>query len=319
LDDLQSITSKNDAVTDLFTEGSHHRNLSVISIQQTLYPSGHKSCTQRRNALYTVLFKSPQDKRQIMCFAQQMYPHKYHAQQMYPHKYHAFMNMYDMATMRPHGYLIIDATQMTPENERLKTNIFGEKVKDKVTDKVTDMVTDKVTDKVMDKVTDKVTVTDMVTNETQPKVAPQQYDIVSMIQWLTCNDPHIQPPDLWTECIQSYVGNDKTGINNPFALGHIAAAECEKRNTPHSMTCNKCGNRDASSFYMHTCPKCKFLEMYFQRKSLELVACKQCNHICNICKKFQVYYCPGCEEAVICKNKRTWTVDLNNWAKKVIW
>ena len=36
-DDLMSSFSKDPRVTDLFTEGSHHRNLSVIAINQNLY------------------------------------------------------------------------------------------------------------------------------------------------------------------------------------------------------------------------------------------------------------------------------------------
>ena len=37
LDDLMSTAAKDQRVTDLFTEGSHHRNLSVISLNQNLY------------------------------------------------------------------------------------------------------------------------------------------------------------------------------------------------------------------------------------------------------------------------------------------
>ena len=47
LDDLMSMASKDRRVTDLFTEGSHHRNLSVISLNQNLYYS--KDTIQRRS------------------------------------------------------------------------------------------------------------------------------------------------------------------------------------------------------------------------------------------------------------------------------
>ena len=60
LDDLMSSATKAPRVTDLFTEGSHHHNLSVIILSQHLYFS--KDPTQRRNAHYLVMFKSDQIK-----------------------------------------------------------------------------------------------------------------------------------------------------------------------------------------------------------------------------------------------------------------
>ena len=37
VDDLMTIASKHPRITDLFTEGSHHRNLSVVVLNQNLY------------------------------------------------------------------------------------------------------------------------------------------------------------------------------------------------------------------------------------------------------------------------------------------
>ena len=51
---------KDKRTTDLFTEGSHHRSLSVISISQNIFPS--KDPTQRRNCHYLVLFNNPVDR-----------------------------------------------------------------------------------------------------------------------------------------------------------------------------------------------------------------------------------------------------------------
>lgn len=67
LDDLQSTSGKDKRVTDLFTEGSHHRSLSVISISQNLY--ANKDPTQSRNCHYLVLFNNPVDKQSIMTLA----------------------------------------------------------------------------------------------------------------------------------------------------------------------------------------------------------------------------------------------------------
>ena len=59
IDDLMTTASKNPQVTELFCEGSHHRNLSVVALNQNLYFG--KDPTQRRNAQYLVLFKNPID------------------------------------------------------------------------------------------------------------------------------------------------------------------------------------------------------------------------------------------------------------------
>ncbi|XP_053394288.1 UPF0746 protein DDB_G0281095-like [Mercenaria mercenaria] len=71
LDDMAAEASKDLRVTDLFTEGSHHRNLSVILLNQNLYFS--KDPTQRRNCHYLVLFNTPVDKQPIMTLSRQMF------------------------------------------------------------------------------------------------------------------------------------------------------------------------------------------------------------------------------------------------------
>ena len=72
LDDMTSSASKDSRINELFTEGSHHRNLSVITINQNLFYN--KDPTQRRNCHYMVLFKNLIDKQQVMTLSRQMYP-----------------------------------------------------------------------------------------------------------------------------------------------------------------------------------------------------------------------------------------------------
>ena len=57
LADLMSTSAKDPRINELFTEGSHHRNLSIIAINQNLY--FNKDPTQRRNCHYLVIFKNP--------------------------------------------------------------------------------------------------------------------------------------------------------------------------------------------------------------------------------------------------------------------
>ena len=47
LDDLMSTAAKDSRINDLFTEGSHHCNLSVVTLNQNLFFG--KDPTQRRN------------------------------------------------------------------------------------------------------------------------------------------------------------------------------------------------------------------------------------------------------------------------------
>ncbi|WAR31851.1 YMD3-like protein, partial [Mya arenaria] len=94
LDDLFSEVGKDKRITDLFTEGSHHRSFSVVSINQNIF--GNKDPTQRRNCHYLVLFNNPVDRQSLMTLARQMYPG-------HPEK---FMNAFAKATKYPYGYLL---------------------------------------------------------------------------------------------------------------------------------------------------------------------------------------------------------------------
>ena len=114
LDDLMSIASKDPRINDLFTEGSHHRNLSVILLNQNLYFG--KDPTQRRNCHYLVLFNNPIDKQQVMTLARQMYPGNVGF----------FLSNFNQAVNKPYSYLLVDLKPTTDESNRLCENIFAE-------------------------------------------------------------------------------------------------------------------------------------------------------------------------------------------------
>ena len=114
LDDQMRDRAKSSDICELFTEGSHHRNLSVICLMQNLFYQGKESSTMSLNTQYLVLFKSPRDKQQISILARQMYPNRSHY----------FIEQYEKATQRPHGYLFVDLKQTTSEEDRLKSDIF---------------------------------------------------------------------------------------------------------------------------------------------------------------------------------------------------
>lgn len=113
IDDLMD--EKDERLTNLFTKGSHHRNISVIYITQNIFEQHKDSRTISLNAQYMIAFKNPRDPSQINHLAKQMFP----ANSGY------MLDAFLKATSVPHGYLFIDLTQGTPDAYRLRTSIFG--------------------------------------------------------------------------------------------------------------------------------------------------------------------------------------------------
>lgn len=111
LDDLMRESSTG-AVVNLFTKGSHHNNLSVIFITQNLFHRGQREISLNSN--YIVIFKNPRDRAQV----------QHLARQLYPEDTRFFQEAYLDATAEPHGYLLVDLKQNTPENARVRACIF---------------------------------------------------------------------------------------------------------------------------------------------------------------------------------------------------
>ena len=114
LDDQMSKVGDSKDLSRLFTEGSHHRNLSIIYIVQNLFDKGKSQRTVSLNTQYLVLFKNPRDKSQIEVLARQMYP-----------KNTKFLvGSFLDATENPYGYLFLDLRPETEEEFRVRTLIF---------------------------------------------------------------------------------------------------------------------------------------------------------------------------------------------------
>lgn len=114
IDDLMGTCKDNQEISDLFTKGSHHLNLSVLLITHNLFQQGSVCRTISLNAHYIIPFKNPRDQQQISCLGRQAFPHNSQL----------LMEAYKEATERPFGYLVIDFKQTTPESVRLRTNIL---------------------------------------------------------------------------------------------------------------------------------------------------------------------------------------------------
>ena len=113
IDDLMSET--NDTVANLFTKGSHHRNVSVLYLTQNLFHKNKHARTISLNSHYMVLFKNPRDAGQFAILARQMYPSGSKFAE----------EAYRDATMRPFGYLFVDLKPQQEDDYRLRTNIFA--------------------------------------------------------------------------------------------------------------------------------------------------------------------------------------------------
>ena len=113
LDDLLTEAYSRE-VCDLFTKGSHHRNVSVILITQNLFHQGKHCRDISLNAKYLVLLKNVRDKNQFFHLARQVHPD--HPDSLYK----AYVN----ATERPYGYFILDFAQDTDKRLRFRTNVF---------------------------------------------------------------------------------------------------------------------------------------------------------------------------------------------------
>ena len=114
LDDLMQECGNDCQISKLFTQGSHHCNLSVVYIVQNLFHQSKESRTISLNCHYIVLFKNPRDRSQIVHLAKQMYP----GQTKF------MVEAYTDATRQPYSYLFIDLNLNCPEEYRLRTNIF---------------------------------------------------------------------------------------------------------------------------------------------------------------------------------------------------
>ena len=113
-DDLMTEAKCDQRIADLFTKGSHHRNISIVYRTPNLFPQG-KACRDIiLNTQYMVLFDNPIDRQQVATLARRIYPSTSAV----------FMKRFERATSYPYGHLVIDLKSDTPEKDRLHTEIF---------------------------------------------------------------------------------------------------------------------------------------------------------------------------------------------------
>jgi hypothetical protein len=113
LDDLlNEVFSR--AVCDLFTKGSHHRNLSVVLITQNFFHSSYPLSRHIVECEISGCLKNVRDRNQFTNLARQVVPEGSGSP----------CEAYREATQKSHGYMILDFSQDTDDLLRYRTNVF---------------------------------------------------------------------------------------------------------------------------------------------------------------------------------------------------
>ena len=112
IDDLQDEVAHSKAVEQLFTRDSHHRNVSVVYINQNLFYQGKHSRTIALNTHYTILFRNPRANSQLRVLRTQT--GLKHLDEAYN----------DVMKQDQFGYLVIDLSPFSKSEYKLKTRIF---------------------------------------------------------------------------------------------------------------------------------------------------------------------------------------------------
>lgn len=115
IDDLM-MEGSSKQIAELFTKGSHHKNLNIILILQNMFFQSKYSRSISLNAKYMCIFKSPRDGSQF----------RYLANQIFPEASKSLYNVYKTITdEHPYAYLFIDLSQKIHNLLRFRTNIFN--------------------------------------------------------------------------------------------------------------------------------------------------------------------------------------------------
>lgn len=116
IDDLMVELSKSPQLLNMFTKGSHHKNINVFFLTQNLFFNSPIWRTLSLNAHYLFIMKNPRDRSQI----------NHIARQFYPRQPNILTEAYEDATREPFSYLKIDATPETPDDYRIQSRITSE-------------------------------------------------------------------------------------------------------------------------------------------------------------------------------------------------
>jgi len=101
-------------VSELFTKGSHHRNISLVLITQNVFHQGSASRDISFDSKCIVVFNKPRDKTEIVHLARKVYTENISS----------FHKTYLEACKDPHTYFFMDLRQSINDLLRFMTKIF---------------------------------------------------------------------------------------------------------------------------------------------------------------------------------------------------
>ena len=113
IDDLMSEICNSDKLSNLFTRGSHHLNISIFFLTQNLFLKSKCSRTLNLNSHYLIIFKNPRDATSI----------RHIAQQVFPSNSRFLQSAYENAISEPYGYILLDF-KTQDDNLRVRTQIL---------------------------------------------------------------------------------------------------------------------------------------------------------------------------------------------------
>ena len=114
-DQMQNIDQN---IVNIFTIYSHHYNVTCILLTQSLFLSSKEYRTISLNTHYIILMKNSRDSSSVTQLAKQTNP--------FNTRY--VTDSYIDATINPYSYLMFDLRQETPNEIRLRTNLFSETI-----------------------------------------------------------------------------------------------------------------------------------------------------------------------------------------------
>ena len=114
LDDLMAKIIKDPDVQHYVTVMSHHNNIGIVLIMQTIFPQGKCARTISLNCHYMVLFNNRRDLNQIQVLSRQIMPGRSDF----------FMDSYRKAVSIPFSYLVVDIYPNSNPRFELRTRIF---------------------------------------------------------------------------------------------------------------------------------------------------------------------------------------------------
>ena len=117
IDDQGSKIDQN--IMKIFTIYSHHLSVTCMLLTQTLFDSKREFRTVSLNASYIVIMKNSRDASSITNLAKQTHPYRTRF----------LTNSYLDATKQAYSYLLIDMVPETPEEIRIRSNIFEDPIK----------------------------------------------------------------------------------------------------------------------------------------------------------------------------------------------